>query len=228
MRIGTLFARSMAVFAELWANMRENMQENVLGRNFSVGHRDFFEPPPLPAPPNSPHSWLAPLTPRLGGRCPPNPTARCGQHYAPTAHLRPKSRFCRLRAGPEDAATPSGGGRSGLPTPAHGHGHPRPAWAVWSHARPAWFTKLDLRRARPGISGPGAGPKPHFAAISSFSPRDVIGRTVRACSNCTGLHKIFCGGNARHCKNLSFTTETRPLHNHTSSIGNVNLSNVRL
>ena len=145
-------------------NMRENMLENVRGRNLSVGHPDFFEPLPLLAPPNSPHSWLAPLTPRLGGRCPPNPSARRGQHRAPTAHLRPKSRFCRLRAGPGNAATPPDGGRSGLPTPAQGH--PRPAWAVWSHARPAWFTKLDLRRARPGISGPGGGPNPHFATIS--------------------------------------------------------------
>ena len=79
-----------------------------------------------------------------------------------------------------------------------------------------------------GYFGAGRRPKTPLCPISSFSPRDVIGRTVRACSNCTGLHKIFCGGNARHCKNLSFTAEIRPLHNHTSSIGNVNLSNVRL
>ena len=66
MRIDTLIARSMALFAELRAflgvfgrrpeNMRENMLENMRGRNFSVGHLDFFEPPPLRAPPNSPHS----------------------------------------------------------------------------------------------------------------------------------------------------------------------------
>ena len=167
--------RAVCVFGRAHENMRENMLKNVRGRNFSVGHPDFFEPPRLPAPPNSPHSWLAPLTPRLGGRCPPNPTARCGQHHAPTAHLRSKSHFCRLRAGPGNAATPPDGGRSGLPTPAQGH--PRPAWAVWSHARPAWFTKLDLCRARPGISGPGAGSKPHFAAISGVCARDAIGRT---------------------------------------------------
>ena len=165
--------RVVGVFGRRPGNMRENMLENVLGRNFRVGHLD------LRAPPNSPHSWLAPLTPRLCGGCPPNSTARCGQHHAPTAHLRPKSRFCRLRAGPGNAATPPDGGRSGLPTSAQGH--PRPAWAVWSHARPAWFTKLDLCRAQPGISGPGAGPKPHFAAISGVCPRGVIGRTVRAC-----------------------------------------------
>ena len=111
--------RVVGVFGRRPENMRENMLENVRGRNFSVGHLDFYDPLLLRAPPNSPHSWLAPLTPRLGGRCPPNPTARCGQLYAPTAQLRPKSRFCRLRAGPRFAATPP----DGLPQSACESGH---------------------------------------------------------------------------------------------------------
>ena len=49
-RIGTLFARSIALFMAVFG---ENILENVRGRNFNAGHRDVFEPPLLRAPPNS-------------------------------------------------------------------------------------------------------------------------------------------------------------------------------
>ena len=147
--------RVVGVFGRRPENMRENMLENVRGRNFSVGHLDFYEPLLLRAPPNSPHSWITPLTPR--------------EHHAPTAHLRQKPRFYRPWAGPRNAATPPDGGRSKLPVPAQGH--PRPASAVWPHARLAWLTELDLRAPDRVFRGRAPAQYPTLPLFPEFSPK---------------------------------------------------------